>query len=119
MTHLISSPLTPPFSDNWNDPTDAQLWRALEPIRGRKPCAAGPANYTSASDQHPGPDHRHGDRQSDPACHQHPGNHAVTNQAWTAGNHTHVLYSTHTHTHTSHITYKTHEDIFLLTENAN
>ncbi|KAJ8010336.1 hypothetical protein DPEC_G00074000 [Dallia pectoralis] len=66
---------------NWNHPTDAELWGALEPIRGREPCAAGPANYTSASDQRPGPDHRHGDRQSDPAGYQHPGNHAVANQA--------------------------------------
>lgn len=32
---------------------------------------------------------------------------------------THMYCIVHTHTHTSHITYKTHEDIFLLTENAN
>lgn len=85
--------LSTPFVDNWNNPTDAQLCRALQPIRGWQPSTAGTANYTSASDQRSRPDHRHGDRQSDPACHQHPGNHAVTNQAWTAGNmhkHTHI-----------------------------
>lgn len=78
--------LSTPFVDNWNNPTDAQLRRALQPIRGWQPSTAGTANYTSASDQRSRPDHRHSDRQSDPACHQHPGNHAVTNQARTAGN---------------------------------
>lgn len=80
--HLLSTP----FVDNWNNPTDAQLRRALQPIRRWQPSTAGTANYTSASDQRSRPDHRHSDRQSDPACHQHPGNHAVTNQARTAGN---------------------------------
>lgn len=78
--------LSTPFVDNWNNPTDAQLRRALQPIRRWQPSTAGTANYTSASDQRSRPDHRHSDRQSDPACHQHPGNHAVTNQARTAGN---------------------------------
>lgn len=85
-SQLISSPLFAPVVDNWNNPTDAQLCRALQPIRGWQPSAAGTANYTSASDQRSRPDHRHGDRESDPACHQHPGNHTVANQTWTAGN---------------------------------
>lgn len=89
--HLLFTP----FVDNWNNPTDAQLRRALQPIRGWQPSTAGTANYTSASDQRSRPDHRHSDRQSDPACHQHPGNHAVTNQAWTAGNIIHWCANTH------------------------
>lgn len=89
--HLLSTP----FVDNWNNPADAQLRRALQPIRRWQPSTAGTANYTSASDQRSRPDHRHSDRQSDPACHQHPGNHAVTNQARTAGNM--MLGCTNTH----------------------
>lgn len=90
--HLLSTP----FVDNWNNPTDAQLCRALQPIRGWQPSTAGTANYTSASDQRSRPDHRHSDRQSDPACHQHPGNHTVANQAWTAGNDVRRCANAHT-----------------------
>lgn len=108
--HLLSTP----FVDNWNNPTDAQLRRALQPIRGWQPSAAGTANYTSASDQRSRSDHRHGDWQSDPACHQHPGNHAVANQAWTAGDIMHWCTNTliemsggATYTWTSHKEFKT------------
>lgn len=99
--HLLSTP----FVDNWNNPTDAQLRRALQPIRGWQPSTAGTANYTSASDQRSRPDHRHSDRQSDPACHQHPGNHAVTNQARTAGNM--ILGCTNTYTASEQLIFPT------------
>lgn len=83
-TEPRTSPVGLSLADYWDHSSDAESG-AVKSSSKRRSGPSGAADHPPAPDQRPGPDHRHGHREPDPASDQHPGHHALPHQARSAG----------------------------------